>query len=260
MVDLCYPDSTDWGCALDEDQIADLDPVVKKRAETLAWNSLTQLTGYRLSPCPVVIRPCATRCVPSGMLTAPVAGSGGFAPYVSGGRWFNSCGCVSATSCSCTVIQEIVLPEPEVSGPIVVTIDGAVLDPTAYRVDNGNRLVRQDGDPWPLCQDMNLPAGSVGTFEVSYHPGIGPDNMLNYAAGLLAIEWYKACEGRDCRLPAGTTSVVRQGVSFTIPSFNSGVTGIREVDAIVSIYNPNHLKAPARMVSVETIRGRKRTY
>lgn len=361
---MCYPDSTDWSCVGTPEEIAALDPVKKARAEALAWGSIARLSGFRVSTCPVVLRPCRVRCAPEGYMTAPVNAWGdSFTPYIENGRWFNACGC-RRDQCGCGVIRELILPEQEVSGPVVVTINGAVLDPSAYRVDNGNRLVRQDGQDWPMCQDMNLPlfappvvepasivwpsgeridltrvgdtitahvypngvtefnssprpipAGFIprqegqftlhardnyaaiinqvdgaativlggidvppylegevswlaaplepvaqdGTFSVSYYVGVGPDDLLNYAAGLLAGEWYKACDGRDCQLPNTVTQVVRQGVTFTIPSFDSGTSGMREVDNIIAIYNPHHLKTPSRVLSVDSIRGRKRT-
>lgn len=360
---MCYPTTTDWTCVGTPEEIEALDPALKARSEMLAWNSLARLTGFRLSLCPTTVRPCATRCNPGIWTTASVSGWDGYSPYISGGVWYNACGC-RPNSCSCTTIQEIVLPDPEVSGPVVVTLNGAVLDPSAYRVDNGNRLVRQDGQAWPLCQDMNEPTfapptfepvnltwplgatatvsregdlvtavvtvtdplenayiplpevfgpqgdvlmqivdraiqlsvseleevGQLGmavsmtgivpvtgpvtfqwladpvepvaqdnTFTVSYYSGVGPDAMLDYAAGLLAGEWYKACQGRDCRLPSTATQVVRQGVTFTIPSFDTGTSGILEVDNIVANYNPFHLKIPSRVISVDSLRARKRT-
>lgn len=257
---LCYPSTTDWSCVGTPEEIAQLDPVVKERAEMLAWSSLSRLTGFRLSLCPTVVRPCATRCNPGIWEVAPVSGFDGFSPYISNGRWYNACGC-KPDSCACTSINELILPDQEVSGPVVVKIDGATLDPSAYRVDNGNRLVRQDGTAWPYCQDFNVPAGEEGSFTVSYYVGVGPDPMLNYAAGVLAGEWYKACQGKGCRLPSTVTQVVRQGVTFEMPGFASGSTGIREVDEIVAIYNPNGLKIRSRVVSVDSsaYRSRKRT-
>lgn len=257
---MCYPDSTDWSCVGTEEEIEALDPVVKARSEMLAWGSIARLSGFRVATCPVVLRPCRVRCAPVSWVAAPVGawGDGGFAPYISNGRWYNACGC-SRDECGCGVIREIILPDNEVSGPIVVTIDGATLDPSSYRVDNGNRLVRMDGQDWPMCQDMNLPDGEVGTFSISYYVGVGPDDILNYAAGLLAGEWYKACTGRDCKIPDTTTNIVRQGITFTVPSFDSGTSGMREVDNIIAMYNPHHLKVPSRVVSVDSIRGRKRT-
>lgn len=256
---MCYPDSTDWSCAGTPDEIAALDPVKKARAEMLAWGSLARLSGFRVSTCPVILRPCRVRCAPDARVNATVQGWGdGFAPYIEGGRWYNACGC-RRDACGCGVIRELVLPDQEVSGPIVVTIDGAVLAPSAYRIDNGNRLVRMDGEDWPMCQDMNLPDGETGTFSISYYVGVGPDDQLNYAAGLLAAEWYKACDGRECKIPDTVTRVVRQGISFEIPSFDQGTSGMRVVDNIIAMYNPFHLRVPSRVMSVDSIRGRKRT-
>lgn len=256
---MCYPDSTDWSCAGTPEEIAELDPAIKARSEMLAWSSLARLTGFRLALCPTVLRPCRTRCAPQTWMAAPVDGfgEGGFSPYIENGLWFNACGC-RRDSCGCGVIRELVLPDQEVTG-VTVKISGVALDPSAYRVDNGNRLVRMDGESWPLCQDMNLPDGEDGTFSVSYYVGVGPDDALNYAAGLLAAEWYKACNGRDCSLPQSATKVVRQGVSFEVPTFDIGTSGLREVDAIVAMYNPHKLKSPPRVLSIDSLRGRKRT-
>jgi hypothetical protein len=255
---ICHPDTIDWGCALTQQEIDSMDPDVKARSEALAWSTLVRLTGYRLALCPVTIRPCAARCLPGIWMDASVAGQ--YSPYVHQGNWYNACGCSHSAACSCTVVNEVVL-RGEVSGPIVVTIDGVVLDPSAYRLDNGNRLVRQDGESWPLCQDMNLPAGDPGTFTVSYYPGVGPDDNLSYAAGILAVEWYKACTGQHCRLPEGTTNVARLGITMTIPTgaFEGGMSGIREVDAITGIYNPHRLITPSVILSPNR-RPRQRTY
>lgn len=260
---MCYPDTTDWSCALTDTEIAGLDPAKKARAEALAWSSLQRLTGFRLALCPIVIRPCAARCTPSVWVEAPVTGFPGDGPFIRGGQWFNSCGCQSSSTCDCGFAQEIILPAQEVSGPIVVKVNGGTLAPTAYRVDNGNRLIRTDGGTWPLCQDPTLPDDAEGTMTVSYYPGIAADELLSFAAGILAVEWYKACDGKACRLPDGATRVTRQGITFEVPSdmFTGGLSGIREVDNIVGQYNPFRLTMPSSVFSPDAgRRGRVRTY
>lgn len=254
---ICYPNTTNWGC-ISEVEYADLIPAVKTQAEMLAWMSLERLTGYRLALCPITIRPCAKRCVPSAWETATVSSLDG--PYISGGRWYNACGCGARDLCSCTTVSELILPG-EVSGPINVTIDGVSLDPADFRVDNGNRLVRTDGGTWPLCQDMTAAHGAVGSFTVTYYNGVGPDDALNFAAGLLAVEWYKACQGKDCALPNGVTNVVRQGISFQIPTgaFDTGFSGIRAVDDIVAMYNPHRLTTRPQVLSPDQPKYRQRT-
>ena len=268
---ICYPDSTDWSCLGPQADVDALDDVMKARSEALAWQTLNALTGGNIAICPTIIRPCAARCSAQTWYTAPVtgasqspwpSGSGSFQPNINAnGQWVNSCGCSSPDACSCTSVREVILPG--VVGDIVrVTIGGANLDPTAYRVDRGNRLVRQDGESWPVCQDMNLPADDDGAFVVEYYDGVAPDSSLNYAAGMLAIEFYRACSGQACKLPTGVTSVVRQGVSMQIATglFVNGYTGIQAVDAVISIYNPFGHKSRPSVMSPDVPRGRVQTW
>lgn len=255
MVDICYPEGTDWSCAYTPEEIADLNQTVKERSEALAWSTLSALTGFRLSLCPSLIRPCAARCNPQTWETAPVTwdGSGSFSPFISGGRWFNGCGCSSARDCSCSSMPEVILPA-EVGDITTVTLDGAVLDPSAYRVDNGTHLVRLDGEVWPACND--------GSFIVEYYPGVAPNDLFRFAAGVLANEYYLACSGKDCRLPNGVTNIVRSGMSMTVQTglFSDGLTGITEVDAVIRTYNPYALKGPSRVLSPDRPRGRVQTW
>src|SRR5688572_502587 len=175
-MDICYPTGTDWGCTYDDAQIEALNPTIKQRSEALAWSTLAALTGYRLSLCPTLLRPCSLRCTGRTWYVAPVGdnANGAFAPYIWDGSWYNGCGCRS--DCSCTSMSIVHMPT-EVGGIEAVWLDGALLDPTAYRVDNGTQLVRTDGGVWPACQDMNLPLtvdsyaplsgtyGTTGTYE-----------------------------------------------------------------------------------------------
>lgn len=243
---ICYPEDTDWlGCGITEAELNTMDDEVKARSEMLAWLMLARLMGGRLALCATTIRPCLSRCW------------GDWAPYMLDGRWYNACGHPRSYECGCEVIHQIKLPG-EVSGPVTVEIDGVTLDPDAYRIDNGNLLVRQDGEPWPVNQNAALPLGEVGTMGVTYFQGVGPTEDLQFAAGLLAVEWYKNCQGKDCALPASVTSVTRQGIAFTLPN-NMDTSGIRAVDDIVAGYNPYRLKTPSRVLSPDMIRHRQRT-
>lgn len=259
----CVPTGTDWSCAYTDEQMAEmrLDAVKSAqidRSEALAWSTLSALTGRQLATCPTTVRPCRAGCGPIGTwIAAPVGSFGhfagvpggyfGFAPYVNGlGMWVNSCGCASRADCSCSVLQEVILPGT-VGDVVEVWVDGAALAPSAYRVDNGNRLVRLDGGDWPVCQDMTQDRHGADAFSVTYYAGAAPDSVSLYIAGVLAAEYLKACSGdKGCRLPANVTNVVRQGVTFQmrIDLFESGLTGIREVDDWVGALNPYRLKAP----------------
>lgn len=266
-MDICYPEGADWGCAYNDEELAGLDPDVKDRSEALAWSTLSALTGYRLSLCPTTVRPCALGCMGGSYFAAPVVSTSGswvpgsgWGPYMSGGNWYNGCGCGSPSDCSCSLVPEVLLPT-EVGKITSVWLNGAELDPSAYRVDNGTRLVRTDGDPWPLCQDMSISDPADGGLFVTYYTGVAPNDLFRYAAGVLATEFYKACQGTQCRLPTGVTTMTRNGITMDIPSglFPGGATGIHEVDAIIRIYNPYSLKAPARVMSPDSRRGRIQT-
>lgn len=273
---MCIPDTTDWTCAYTDEQLAAMreDPkqlAAMKRSEALAWNTLAALCAWQIGVCPTTVRPCSARCAPPGSwLAAPVGGGQtgalplrtigrSFTPHMVGGEWVNSCGCSSPDACSCGPVDEVILLGP-VGDIVDVKIGGTVIDPTWYRVDNGNRLVAQhEGLQWPLCQDMSK---ADGEFIVTYFRGAAPNEMTNYAAGLLAAEFMKACAGDGkCRLSPKVKSVVRNGASYELDwnLFENGWTRIEAVDAVIRIYNPHHLKAPSRVLSPDTPTRQRRT-
>lgn len=267
---LCYPSTTDWSCGLTADEVAALDPTVKARAEALAWSALFSLTGGNISICPKVVRPCSVGCQAGTWYTSPVtgisqspwpSGGGSFQPHISDGVWLNSCGCRTAGECSCTTIQQVTLPGI-VGGIQSVWVGGATLSPTAYRVDNGDKLVRTDGGEWPICQDMNAPADDPEAFTVTYFDGAVPDEAINFAAGLLAIEFYKACTGGACKLPTGVTRVARQGVTYEVSNglFHNGFTGIQSVDMVIRLYNPFGHKTRPAILSPDVRPARTQTW
>ena len=231
-----------------EDSWDALDSAVQQRALTLASATLNRLTGYRVGGCPVTVRPCKQGCAGAAQRPAywdmqGVYGhSGGFWPHIEGGVWVNSCGC--QTDCSCTALCEVTLPAP-VGRVDAVQVGTALVPDTDYRVD-GNRLV-WTGDtecPWPVCQDLAAPVGADDTFAVTYLNSYPVDTLGAYAAGIMAMEYAKACTGGKCRLPTGVTAVARQGVAFDITSgaFPGGLTGIREVDAYLALWNPEPIR------------------
>jgi hypothetical protein len=162
------------------------------------------------------------------------------------GEWVNvACG---TPQCSCTRLCEILLPGP-VAALVEVSLDGALLPLSYFRVDNGYRIVRTDGDCWPSCQNLDAPLGAAGTLGITYVPGIVPDAAGLWAAGVLACEFVKACNptsGAKCRLPASVTTIARQGLTMTLSTgmFEGNMTGIREVDAYLVAINPNGLRQP----------------
>lgn len=250
LPDSCWPVDTNV-CGVEWD---DYDPHVQARSIALAGSTLRALTGYRVGGCPITVRPCRRGCDFGGARRFDYTGAY-FNPVVIGGQWLNMlCGC--GGTCGCTVLSQIDLPAP-VGQVVGVMRDGAAVDPSLYRLDNGHLLVSL-GAPWPLCQDLSLPTTAVGTFSITYLNAYPVDAIGAWAAGILAGEYAKSCVGGKCRLPSGVTSITRQGVSMEITSgaFPDGVTGIREVDTYLMRWNPGHLKFPSAVWSpdMESVR------
>jgi len=233
---------------------------VQENATAWATQILDNLTGHRFAQCAVNYRPCGPRCLTGfGYLTWPVgspqSGGGGLpwmTPYVDAGIWRN-CGC--SGGCSCRAAHEVPFFEP-VAAVVEVRVDGLVLDPSAYRIDYHKGvavLVRTDGEPWPLCQDMALDVDEVGAFVIVYQPGQALPKAGEIAAGQLACEFAKACVGQDCALPQQLASLSRNGVEVTVvdpTSFlENGLTGIANVDLWIRSVNPFRRTVTSRVYS-----------
>lgn len=264
-VDLsCVPDWNAWDVEPDPEAdppeagvplYSDAD---KARAVSLAGQTLRMLTAFRVGGCPITVRFASKRCSEQTWRTYVVGGAGSvpWTPVNIGGSWLNiGCG---HTSCGCTGLREVRL-YGTASSVSEVKVDGVVLDASAYRLDPGGRLVRLDGEDWPLCQDLAAPDTEPGTWSVTYSPGAAVDGLGAYAAGVLAGEFVRACVGGDCRLPTNVTQITRSGVTMTLGlgAFPDGKTGIREVDLYVERWNPNGHKAPPLVWSPDLARPRR---
>jgi hypothetical protein len=202
-------------------------------------------TGRRFGLCPRVARPCGRTCNSNGTY-GYYWSEGTWLPYIFNGAWRNCwCACNGLSGCcSCEPACQILLPSPAYS-ITQVTQDGVVVDPNTYRVDNGRWLVRthneSSDDCWIQCQDYNQNSGP-GTLIVEYMQGIPVPNILRNAAGELACEWIKSCQGLPCRLPQRVTSIARQGVSISMVNVDDllkmGLTGVQTVDQVIRSFNP----------------------
>ena len=244
--DSCVPWEPNMGCCSDWDTLhIDL----RNRSVSLAWAAMRFLTGGVVGSCLVTLRPCESR-------SCSVCHANWYMRYPDVDVLVDGYRCGDG-SCSCTRVSEVVLPGL-VADVSEVFLFGKVLPASSYRLDNGNRLIRIDGDVWPHCQDMSTPDSSDDAFTVSYVPGMKPDSAGLWAVGVLACEFAKACSGEKCRLPSSVSSLSRQGVSYQFDNsmFSNGQTGIREVDAYVLSVNPNRLKVPPKVWSPDSRRGR----
>lgn len=239
-----------------------LSPQTQSLATAYATYMLWALTGRRYGPCSVILRPCSPKCEGfNGYRTWPVgqpgttgAGAPWMIPYVDNGTWRN-CGCNGG--CTCRARCEVRLPGP-VAAVDEVRVDGLALSPDAYRLDHVRTeavLVRVDGECWPECQDFNLDDDQPGTFSVTYQRGVAVPRAGQIAAGLLACEFAKLCNGEDCALPQEIQSLTRNGVEVqvvdpaTLPE--SILTGVAQVDRWVRAVNPNNLMAQPRVLTLD---------
>ena len=184
----------------------------------------------------------------------------GYLPYLSStGDWFNlRCGRCSSVACQCSPDSAKAL---HLQGPVIaiveILIDGVVLDPAAYRVDNGHTLIRQDGEVWPTAQDLIEKTTEVGTWSIEYEHGVSVPGAGQLAAGLLACELYKSFTADPtCGLPSRVKTVSRQGVTVgifdTFEGLDEGRTGLWAIDSwISSVTRPRDYVG---VVSPDTVR------
>ena len=239
---------------------ATLSPAVQAAATAYATTALWARTGRQYGLCPVTVRPCGNDCADEGIGGWYWSG-GMFQPYVLDGVWRNRW-CGRGAGCSCRPSCQVYLPGP-VASVTSVTVDGIVVAPAAYRVDNDCWLVRTDGNCWPDEQDYDVNSGA-GTFFVTYARGTPVPAALLAAAGTLACEYAKACQGQACRLPAYIVSLSRQGTDFQAADpmdlLENGFTGLWEVDGIIRDLNPFGMTHRPRLLTPDLVPPRMTTW
>lgn len=143
------------------------------------------------------------------------------------------------------------IPEVRLPGPVIsvteVLIDGAVLDPSAYEVAGWRRLIRIDGQNWPV--------GDPSNFEVTWVRGRPVTDVASKMATLLARKRlpFLMCDFA-CQIPDGATVVTQDGTTMQIASYElhqenagAGKTGIFVVDEWLSAINPYRRVRRARV-------------
>ena len=223
-------------------------PELEASAALIATEVLWNRTKRQFGTCTIALRPCRKSCFPSWPWIPQsgwndLTGASYPFPALVGGQWMNiACGSCG-NDCSCTSISEVRLPYP-VAEVLEVKVDGAVLPPASYRVDNFHLLVRLDGQEWPLCNDLNLDDTEENTWSVTAAYGTAVPEMGKLAAGELAVEIAKRCVGAGgCKLPTATVQqVTRQGVTKVFfdndRAFKRGRVGLYYSDLFISTYNP----------------------
>lgn len=235
-------------------------PAVQASASALSIMVMWAATGRQFGQCQITVQPCKRRPLLPEYQTYPVQYEGLLSgPYISGGVWHNGCPGSEESSCSCSVDGScsVLLDGPTTTAGIVsVKVDGAVVAPAAYKVVDGNTLVRIDGSCWPTCSAVQSSA-----FEVTYLVGRAIPASVQAAAERLACEFAKACAGGPCSLPSNLRTLTRQGVELEVAALPDDPTlirtGIREVDLVITALNPaNRTRRPA-VLSPDMARPRR---
>lgn len=214
---------------------------------------LYTLSAHRFpGVCTRTVRPCGgPMCAPWDFL------------YMWGGtEWVDAYG--RDRGCGCKPLS--VVPLAGYAREIIeVRVDGTVVDPATYRLDERRRLVRLD-DPatgdrlyWPSCQNLAADANEEGTFEVTYTYGVDPPAIGIMAAKELACAIYNAgpdaALAEECVLPNGVVRIVRTGITIELAAeagfgFVDGAwkTGMPLVDIFLNAYNPTGRRKRRSMV------------
>lgn len=156
--------------------------------------------------------------------------------------------------------DRIELPLTPVRRIVEVVVDGEVVPPEEYVLQNRRTLVRCHGS-WPHwtspCDDFTV------TYLHGRRPPVGGAKM----AGRLALEFAKACKpGQDCRLPSSlqnVASVQQEGVSQTfvvtdaVAALDAGLTNLPDVDLWVRTVNGG-ADRPAKVLTAGMLGANRR--
>lgn len=244
------------------------------QAKRVAVQVLHSFSGRQFGLCLRTVRPCRDDCRDNG--SVPVAWvDGQLRPTLEGGVWYNrgACGTCGPSGCGCSALCEVTLPGP-VQEIVEVKLNGIVIDPSEYRVDNYSKLVHLTTDNnacWPKCQDLSKPDSADNTFSVKYRVGKPVPEGGRWAAGKLACELAKAClpGTGDCLLPDNVKTISREGVTMELGPFiiggadgkiEFGRTGVPEVDMWLMAVNPHKVRSRSRVYSPDRPRVREQTW
>jgi hypothetical protein len=249
----------------DEGNDIPMDPAVAAMAAGWASEILYNLSGQQFTGAcgPVTVRP-VSRPVDQdtrGISGLGFSGSGGYlASWGSCTAFGSTSGAVSHYGCSRP--PDIELGAYPVTQILLVKIDGVVIPPNEYYLQDYRKLIRSrvsaSATPterwgWPVCQLLDLPDTEVGTFSVEYMYGVPPPTSGVMAATVLGAQLALNASSAPNSLPTRITSISRQGVSMMVVDvmdfLKDGLTGLYEVDLFLRTVNPSGMKRKAIVFS-----------
>lgn len=131
--------------------------------------------------------------------------------------------------------------------------NGEIIDPSTYYLSDHSTIYGTPNAKW-----------TPSNVEVTYTYGSPVPTAGKAAARILATELVKLYENDDtCALPQRVTTVVRQGVTYTVLDNQAFVdelkTGIYAVDLFLKTANPDKARARSRVFSPDVSRARRIT-
>lgn len=142
------------------------------------------------------------------------------------------CGCWGP--CSCCNVEGIKLfgINPAVTQ---VRIDGAVIDPSIYKLVDGYILVRLDGGLWPTLQNVAKADSETGTFSVTFEHGDDGGWVGMMAATEMTCDLIQASipDGRP-QLPPNAIGALIDGASLQLDI--SQMTGFPWMQRLNGLY------------------------
>lgn len=186
-----------------------------------------------------------------------------------------SCGAALVDYCSCSRASRVRLNHP-IREILSVVIDGEPLTGglgVDYVVNRRSELIRLSescggcGATWPACQYLDEIAGDCpGTWSITYTYGCEPPTLGVQAANKLACLLVGMCIDKGCSVPEGLQTVSRGTARYArTPLSLSGAsnkipfTGIFQIDAFLTRYNPAGLRSNPLVWSAD-VPGRSRIY
>lgn len=257
----CQSVCTPWADTSDLCSICDdyaFDQALLEDKIAVASDLLFEWSARRFpGSCSDVVRPCARD------------GSRSWGRTLAGRRVLGGCGCHSSDACGCSRLSQVGLGVSPVTDVTEVKVDGVVLDPSLYRVDDWRWLVRlADADGtnpgWPCCQDLLAGDDEEGSFVVAVTYTLAPPAAGVAAAAALACQLALACQPEtvgECRLPRGVTQITRQDVSITVLSaamVEEVKAALPEVAMFLDAYNPGGVARRAVVASPDVGRRVRR--
>lgn len=149
---------------------------------------------------------------------------------------------------------------------VTVRVDGAVIAPSSYRIDDRRWLVNLTPNvtPWPTAQDMSAdPLTATNTMLVDFEYGQAAPAGGVSALKAYAIELAKGASGDPCQIPQRVLNMQMQGVSYTVLDplqfLDAGRTGLYEVDVWLRAVNPKGMARRSTVLSPDRPRPVRRT-